>query len=546
MSFATTAFPRWRLSLPASPSGWLLALATLTVLVLCVVVRIRYLSVPFERDEGEYAYAAQLILAGLPPYAEAYNMKMPGIYYAYALLIAVFGETHAAIHAGLLVINLVTALGVFLLGRWLAGARVGAIASAVFAVLSLGQAVTGVFANAEHFVLPFAVFGVLLVLRGLENMDWRRLAAGGLLLGVGFLMKQHALAYVALALALCAVHGLAQREWRSAWRGGALVLCGAALPLLLLVLAMYLVGMAEQFFFWTFAYASAYVNVVPAGKAWAYFLEGLLPVVTASWPLWLTALVAAVCWPFGKLDALRRSFVPLGIVFGLLATVPGFYFRNHYFLLPLPMVAVASGAGCWLVGQWCLRWAHKPVAGAAMAAVFLVTTAGALWEQREYLATMTPMQMSRASYGLNPFPESLTVADYINRNTAPTDRIAVIGSEPQIYFYAQRRAATGYIYMYPLMEPQPYALSMQRQMITEVESHAPRFIVLVGVHTSWLMRATSERTVLQWAQQYIADRYEQVGVVDITPWGTRFVWDAAAASYDPHSNVWMKIYRRRA
>lgn len=545
MSFASSSFSRWRSLLPSGPMGWVLALAVLAVMILCVAVRIRYLSVPFERDEGEYAYAAQLILAGLPPYAEAYNMKMPGIYYAYAFLIAVFGESHTAIHAGLLVMNLVTALGVFLLGRWVAGVGVGALAAAVFTLLSLGQEVTGAFANAEHFVLPFAVFGLLLVVRGLEAGGKYRLLLGGLLLGVGFLMKQHAIAYVALALTLTVIHHLSPRTWPAALRDLTLVAGSAALPLLLLVTAMYLIGMSEQFFFWTFAYASAYVNVVPAAQALVYFVSGLLPVVVASWPLWVAALLAALFWPFEKSDAVRRYVVPLGVVFGLLATVPGFYFRNHYFLLPLPMVSLAAAAGCWLVGQWCSRWMSKPVAGVVMAVVFVTAMAGALWGQRDYLLKMSPLQMARDSYGLNPFPESLPVADYLNRNTAPTDRIAVIGSEPQIYFYAQRRAATGYIYMYPLMEPQPYALSMQRQMIAEVEAHSPRFIVLAGVQSSWLMRATSERAVLQWAQQYIADYYEQVGVVDITPWGTRYVWDSDAALYGPQSNVWMKVYRRR-
>lgn len=546
MSVASGFFSRWRLLIPTASSDRLLTVFAIFIVALCVVVRIRYLPVPFERDEGEYAYAAQLILAGLPPYVEAYNMKMPGIYYAYALLIFLFGESHTAVHAGLLLVNLVTVVGVFLLGRWLAGVGVGAIAAAVFAVLSLGQEVTGVFANAEHFVLPFAVFGLLAVVRGLETGACWRLLAGGTLLGVAFLMKQHAIAYIALALLLVGLHSLFQRRWRGGLRDGVLVAFGAASPLLLLVVAMYLLGASDRFFFWTFAYAAAYVNVVPAANAWGYFLSGLHPVVMGSWPLWLGAVLGMLFWPLGKTDIIRRYLVPLGVVFGFLATVPGFYFRNHYFLLPLPMIALAAAVGCWLVGQWCSRLSGNSVGGWAVVAAVVLTLLGALWGQRDYLVSMTPMQMARASYGLNPFPESLAVADYISRNSVPADRVAVIGSEPQIYFYAQRRSATGYIYMYPLMEPQPYALSMQKQMISEVESHAPRFVVMVGVQSSWLIRATSERTVLQWAQQYIAEHYEQVGVVDITPWGTRFVWDAAAASYAPQSGVWMKVYRRRA
>ncbi|HEX9047764.1 MAG TPA: hypothetical protein VF988_12125, partial [Verrucomicrobiae bacterium] len=74
------------------------------VAVLAVVAlgRLRLLDFPLERDEGEYAYAGQLILQGVPPYAEAYNMKFPGTYLAYAGIMALFGQSPAGIHFGVL------------------------------------------------------------------------------------------------------------------------------------------------------------------------------------------------------------------------------------------------------------------------------------------------------------------------------------------------------------------------------------------------------------------------------------------------------------
>jgi hypothetical protein len=43
------------------------ALATI-VFALVVAIRFRLLEIPLECDEGEYAYAGQLILQGVPPY----------------------------------------------------------------------------------------------------------------------------------------------------------------------------------------------------------------------------------------------------------------------------------------------------------------------------------------------------------------------------------------------------------------------------------------------------------------------------------------------
>ena len=58
------------------------------VILFSVAVRVRLGDMSLERDEGEYAYAGQLLLEGVPPYKEAYNMKLPGTYLAYAASMA--------------------------------------------------------------------------------------------------------------------------------------------------------------------------------------------------------------------------------------------------------------------------------------------------------------------------------------------------------------------------------------------------------------------------------------------------------------------------
>lgn len=105
----------------------------LLIVLFVVVVRVRLLDVPLERDEGEYAYAGQLILDGVMPYARVYNMKMPGIYFAYAAIEAVFGQTCRGIRIGAIVLNVATILMFFFsqetyLGRslgWLRLRRLG-------------------------------------------------------------------------------------------------------------------------------------------------------------------------------------------------------------------------------------------------------------------------------------------------------------------------------------------------------------------------------------------------------------------------------------
>src|SRR5215510_4738411 len=118
-------------------------IAVLLVVCFSVAIRVRLREMPLERDEGEYAYAGQLILQGIPPYQLAYNMKLPGTYAAYALLMAVFGQTPAGIHLGVIFVNASCILLVFLIAKQLFNATAAAVAGATFALLSIRPLLLG-------------------------------------------------------------------------------------------------------------------------------------------------------------------------------------------------------------------------------------------------------------------------------------------------------------------------------------------------------------------------------------------------------------------
>ena len=141
----------------------------LVTLIFTAFIRLRLVEFPLERDEGEYAYAGQLLLDGIPPYCLAYNMKLPGTYLAYAGLMGLLGQTVFGIHFGLLLVTLATIGLVWLLTRDLFDELTGAVAAAAYAVLSTSSSVMGLAAHATHFVAFFGVAGVWVL--------WRALAA---------------------------------------------------------------------------------------------------------------------------------------------------------------------------------------------------------------------------------------------------------------------------------------------------------------------------------------------------------------------------------
>ena len=149
------------------------------------------------------------------------------------------------------------------------------------------------------------------------------------------------------------------------------------------------------------------------------------------------------------------------------------------------------------------------------------------------------------------YPDSLfvfvvRVADYIRENSSETARIAVLGSEPEIYFYARRHSAIGYLYMYSLVVRQKYTARMREKMIRELETNRPEYLVYVDFWDSWGDRQGGPELAafLSRLREFMDQGYERVGVADIGNMASD-VWGDAAKSYQPHSSKVIYVLKRR-
>src|SRR6266508_501869 len=185
---------------------WWILLAV--VIAVVVFLRIHLLAIPLERDEGEYAYAGQLMLQGIPPYRLAYNMKFPGVYAAYALIMWIFGQTSNGIHLGLLIVNIANIVIVFLIARRLIGLIAGIAAAASYTILSASPSVLGLAAHATHFVMLPTLLGALVLLKPV--LTRKMVFVSGILFGAGLLMKQPAIFFICFGAAY-----LLFRDWHT-------------------------------------------------------------------------------------------------------------------------------------------------------------------------------------------------------------------------------------------------------------------------------------------------------------------------------------------
>jgi len=251
---------------------------------------------------------------------------------------------------------------------------------------------------------------------------------------------------------------------------------------------------------------------------------------STTFPWWPLVVVAMIwLWMDKRLIPIRFRLSGFFIA-SVLTVFPGFYFRQHYFLLVLPAAALLIGcsvSSLRRLGE--KKWPHSlwrgwPLFGWSF---FLAAT---IFVNFEIWFKVPLPETVRLVYGSDTLLEGQSAGKLIRAHSSPSDKVAIQGSEPEIYFIARRHSATGYIYVYPLMETQPFARQMQDEMIREIETNAPAFIVYAHNFASWMKNPDSDPHIFNWWDDYQTN-YTLVGIVDSAA-PAREIWgESAVAAY---------------
>jgi 4-amino-4-deoxy-L-arabinose transferase-like glycosyltransferase len=528
----------------------LITILLILVIIFISAVRLRLLNVPMERDEGEYAYFAQLLLSGIPPYEMAYSMKFPGVYFIYAFFMLFLGQNIPAVHITLLVANLVTIIFLFLLVKELINSFAALAAAASYGILTLDDAMLGFAAHATHFVVLAAIPGFYFLLKAFKSSKPMYYLVAGVLLGMAPLFKQSGVFFSVAGAMMCILFFINQRKKIQKKVPVLLILfiAGGFIPFILTFTYLLVSGVFESFWFWTIQYPFAYGGQVTFGKGMEYLTENFGEIISGFGLLWILIGAGAFLMFFTKFRESRIlsvGFLVVLLIFSALTTVPGFYFRNHYFVSLMPVMAILSGVtinffATLNIGPQRISW-QKP----AVFMVLVIAFAMGIAQNKAYYFSEKPDEVSRRIYGLNPFVESKAIGEFIHRKTNEGDKIAIFGSEPQIYFFAERKSATGFIYMYPMMEDHEFNLQMQEQMISEIEAADPEILIFVDISTSWLKKPTSPTKIFSWSRNRSESAdYELVGTTEVFSDATLYKFTDVAMKNQPVSKYRVRIYKK--
>jgi hypothetical protein len=521
------------------PRAWTFAI--LGVILAVSALRATHLGFPLERDEGEFGYIAQELLRGAPMYETAYTQKLPGTYLLYALFLSVFGQSIQAIHLGLLLANAAIMAFLFLVLRRTHGGLAGCIAALVFGVMAMSPGMLGFAAHATIFVSLFATAGLYLLLLARERAGAAWFLASGLCFGLAVLMKQSGVFFAPLAMIVVLVD-----EWTAKPRQTARLVrnelalgIGSAAPLLLTMTFFAVTGRFSGFWFWTVDFARQFAEQVPLPQAWENLRGGTLDASTGFQILWILSIAGLIAILRDRsLGRDRLLYVAFALA-GALSAVPGFYFLNHYYLSALPAVALFVGA---------LGSGSRTAGGPIVAAVAWIVTGLGLFlgmarYDSYYFGLASDTATSRGVYGGNPFVESIEIGKYLKEHTTPEDQIAILGSETQILFYAQRRSASRFVNTYFLMAHHARNRDMQLEMIRDIERARPKYLVNVRSASSWMRREESPMDIFDWFATYRRG-YQREGVIDFSLENGFVKWGADVQNVPTGPNHVIEILRR--
>lgn len=496
------------------------------LLIITSIIRLNFLDFPFERDEGLYAHFASLILDGKLPYEAFYDPKPPGLFYSYAWIMTIFGQTPQGLHIGFLLVNLLTIFLIYLSAKNLWGSMAGLASASSFAFLSLVPHAGGLSVLSEHLLVFWVALGIYLIIKATDNRSFVLFMFSGLIFGYSLFIKQNGIFFIAAGTLYVLYHyrWIETQNWGSTLKNTFFFGVMSLVPTLLLALYLTTRGFANEYYYWAVKYP-IYLQNVSFQEGKKYLMAILLHLAEGYWLWWVLGLIGLLSTFF--LSHRKTKFLLLSIgFFSLLSITPRLTFHGHYFLFLIPAFALCSGVLIYKIEQYLT---HR--LGDLLASICLITGLGIgitfqLISQRDNYFSPDHVALIKDIYSTNPFVESKVVSEKIKILAQPNDQMVVYGGEMQIYFYTGLDAPTKHLYGPYLVDGTPEQNQRQMEFMQDLEQTKPRFFVAVNHPLTWVIKGRAkDQKIFHWYSDFVKN-YELIGLVAMNSGQpTKCYWD---------------------
>lgn len=483
------------------PSHEWLILVVLSLLV--ILLRLPSLELPFDNDNGSFAYHARLILAGEPLYSTHHpGHHLPGVYYTYAMAFLLFGDNLGAVKLWLILWIVVSVYLLYWLGILLKDRGVGLLAAIFYAILSAHLLLVGQNAPIELFAnLPrLAAVLVLIYLLTRRTKDWAFIFVG-VLSAFAFLFKAVYLSSLALAGLTLLVEWWPNRRiashWQTPLRRGLWLGLGFLLGLLPVILYLSGLGLWPRIYL-GFILGQRYVGA-SAGPQYIilYPLMGLAINNLVLLIFSLVGLVMIVMTKRKEAEEDQRQTIPTPYYLAawyILSMIEAGANRTpypHYYLLLVPPLA--------LLAAWFVRTAYLYIRAQSQLVYRFVLALSMTLLMTLALLISVGQNFSYYHYflryklGLETYEGFLVkgwptdgpglvrvqqLADYIQAHTSPSDQIYYWSDRVQLYYLAQRRSPFDLLWPVYATDAGPYQQISDLQTKYHIFDQNTKYIII--------------------------------------------------------------------
>jgi 4-amino-4-deoxy-L-arabinose transferase-like glycosyltransferase len=514
------------------------------LVIFAVILRSRLLDIPFERDEGGFAYMGYSWIHGTPLFTDYVDVKPPMIYILYGVFAFLFGESPAGIHSGLLLFNIGFAITFFWFVRKYYNSGIALLAALSFVLLSSSSNVFGFAAHATQLLVWPAIAGIWLSREAVVQENMKKMAFAGLLLGLAFLVKQQALGFMLLAGFMVSFITLYPKpRWVYWLKSGAVLTFFAVLPYLVCLFWFWMTGALDNFWYWTYVWPSQFAATQTGNMEIFTMMYNM--VSRDIEVVWYLGLVGVIAIWFSNMSVYEKVFPAFLTVFGFLSLSIGFHYYPHYFVVFLPAICLGFGLTMYTLGHWIYKaGVSKNGAFGVVAVLAMIPMFMAFSPLKNYYFSEKKQNILRRVYGTNPFQESYIMGTKIQKMSKPGDSILVLGSEPQILFYAKLPSVSEHMHYYQLVDGGSQNDSLQNVLINKAEKSKPRFLVFSRVGYSWLNK-NPESKLFTWINPFLQNNYNLIGVANPRPQQTaEYFWEKDA-SFDKMKEESLLLFERK-
>jgi 4-amino-4-deoxy-L-arabinose transferase-like glycosyltransferase len=476
-----------------------LLLAGLVLFV--TAIRIPLIGIPFERDEGEYAYIGWRLGHDELPYRDWVDQKPPAIFWVYRAALTLQIDPVRSVHFAALLFAAASTCALFLLAQRFMRRFWAFLAAALFSFLSVDPMAQGTAANTELFMLLPLILAQLAFFKSFDRgrqTKWSLIC--GALIGMAIAFKQVAAVNWLLLIALCPLFGSPERRWRCTINFAACSLAGLLAVLGLIASYFWVRGGVSGLIDNVFTHNLEYIGAMTWSDRFHFCIDTLATLARAESIAWIFVIIGFIALIAAqKLKGL--AFLAGWLITSAIGITASGYFFPHYFQQWLPPLALTAAFGAQWLGE--LRvWRTVLIPRAIFATSLGILPLTTLWP---FWFSYSPADAVRRIYPGNFFAEMPSFATQVAKITSPDQRVFIFGAEPEVLFYAQRVSATRYIFLFPLYGPYRNVREKQLATAKEIQRAAPAAAVYVP--NGLFFNPGTDQYFTEWSLSYLRENF---------------------------------------